>query len=150
MNKLTRWAVLWLLMILPSAFAAEPVLSASVETSRTGHFRLTWQHDEVGTTFTLQQARTPTFDRPVTIYQGPDRARTVSGLLNGKYYFRVATGMNEWSDPVSVKVDHYELATALTFLGLGAIVFFSTAVLIIRGHLAHRKSMRAYSYERTS
>lgn len=150
MNKLTKRTVLGFLLASVSAFAARPVLNTSAATSRTGHFQLSWRYDEIETTFTLQQASTPAFDQPVTIYQGPDRARTVSGLLNGEYYYRVGTEANEWSDPVSVHVEHYELRTAFTFLGLGAIVFIATAILIIRGHLSHRSANRKLSNERTA
>jgi hypothetical protein len=116
----------------------QPVITSSTKISRTGYFQLKWKSVESGT-FILQQDKTSLFSTPRTIYSGTDTARTVSGKLNGKYFYRVRIGEGDWSEPVLVTVEHYKLSTAFMFLGLGAIVFLATTILIIRGHIKHRK-----------
>lgn len=134
-----------LLGLLPLALLAntvfgQPTLTPSDAVSQTGHFQLQWHYYDAENNFELQQAQTPGFTSPRTIYTGQQKARTMSGVLNGTYYFRVRLQDGDWSNVVKVKVEHYELATAFMFLGLGAIVFFATATLVIRGHLSHRKT----------
>ncbi len=126
--------------LLAKAVLAQPDLTASDEVSQTGHFQLKWDYREVETVFELQQGQAPDFRNATTIYTGPEKARAMSGLLNGTYYFRVRMQDSSWSNVVKVKVEHYKLSTALLFLSLGAIVFFATATLIVRGHLMHRKT----------
>ncbi|MCG8608645.1 hypothetical protein MJD09_27120 [bacterium] len=126
------------IVIYLSDLLAQPALTASDEVSRTGYFQLSWQSGLVGE-FILEQDTTSQFDTAITIYRGTDTARTISGLLNGKYSYRVRSVDGDWSKPVMVTVEHYELGTAFLFLGLGAIVFLATATLIVRGHIAHRK-----------
>ncbi len=117
------------------------VLKSSDALSRTGHFQLSWQYDGVGDQFELQESIHKDFRRLRTIYEGPDNARAMSGLPDGSYYYRVRVNAGDWSDFVTVTVEHYPLSTAFTFLGLGAIVFLATAVLIIRGHIKHRNDV---------
>jgi hypothetical protein len=118
--------------------SAQPVITSSAKVSQTGYFQLKWKSEE-SENFILQQDTTSFFNTPKTIYSGTDTARTVSGKLNGKYFYRVRIEEGDWSEPVLVTVEHYKLSTAFLFLGLGAIVFLATAVLVIRGHLKHRK-----------
>ncbi len=134
--------LMFLLMVLvgPAQSLAQPVLTSGTETSRTGHFQLEWEYSEADAKFVLQQADNPAFRNAITIYQGPDRARTLSGQLNGTYYFRIRAEGSHWSEPIVVKVEHYELSTAFMFLGMGALVFLATASLVIRGHLKYRNS----------
>ncbi|MFQ5471088.1 MAG: hypothetical protein ACE5EH_12465 [Gammaproteobacteria bacterium] len=114
------------------------VLQTSDTVSRTGHFQLSWQYDGPTGIFELQQSNSDDFKNSRTIYKGPDKARTMSGLTNGNYYYRLRSSGHEWSEAIVVKVEHYELSTAFIFLGLGAIVFLATAILIVRGHIKHR------------
>jgi hypothetical protein len=140
MTKLIKMAAIWAVAIFLSLpLFAQPELSASDEVSRTGYFQLKWKSGENGQ-FVLQQDTTSLFTSPKTLYSGPDTARTVSGLLNGEYYYRVRAAEGEWSEPLMVTVEHYKLSTAFIFLGLGAVVFLATATLIIRGHITHRKT----------
>ena len=118
---------------------AQPILTASDDVSRTGHFQLNWQYKGSETMFILQQDTHPDFPNPHIIYNGPDLARTMTGMLNGEYFFRVRAENEGWSETASVKVEHYPLSTAFIFLGLGALVFLATAILIIGGHIKHRK-----------
>ena len=143
MDNLTKLikiaAILALAIFISAPLLAQPELSASDEVSRTGYFQLKWKSGEEGE-FVLQQDTTSLFSSPKTLYNGSDTARTISGLLNGDYYYRVRTAEGEWSEPLMVTVEHYKLSTAFIFLGLGAMVFLATAILVIRGHIIHRNS----------
>ena len=129
---------LFILFLTPINLFSQPVITSSTKVSQTGYFQLKWK-SSVGGTFILQQDTTALFNTPRTIYTGTDTARTVSGKLNGKYFYRVRSKKGNWSEPILVEVEHYKLSTAFLFLGLGAIVFLATAFLIIRGHINHRK-----------
>jgi len=117
---------------------AEISISASDSLTQTGFFQLKWQSDQQAD-FVLQQDTTLEFKTPKVLYNGPDTARAISGLLNGNYYYRVRIASNDWSGPVKVVVEHYKLSTALLFLGMGALVFLSTAILIINGYIKTKK-----------
>ena len=60
--------------------------------SNTGHYKLLWkiENSETGEIeFELQRAQDSTFTNALTIYKGPDLGSFISGLKNGKYFFRV-------------------------------------------------------------
>ncbi len=135
-----------------SAEAVDLVVDAPAS-SDTGHYELRWGPPEPedgdgpadplpeGTTFELQEARSADFSGARTIYEGPDRARAMSGRLDGVFHYRVRSPGGAWSAPVTVEVRHHSLTEAFVFLGVGAFVFIATAVLIVLGHRAHRREM---------
>lgn len=111
--------------------------------SETGYFELEWHYQTDGDDspgFTLQEAPTPAFAKPKTIYQGGDASTSISGRRNGEYHYRVRAGDGQWSDAVTVIVQHRSLTQALIFLALGAVVFLATVILIIAGHVTHRRN----------
>lgn len=121
-----------------------PEFESSEEmSSSAGHVRLVWGvPDDVenleAIEFELQQTRDVTFEERRTIYSGPDQASFISGLPDGKYYFRVRTKLNgevsSWSAHATVDVQHHSLNLAYTLLGLGAIVVIATISVVILGN----------------
>jgi hypothetical protein len=91
--------------------------------------------------FLLEEATDADFSDAVVIYEGPDVARAISGKFDGVYHYRVQDA-GVWSESVTVAVQHHSLEKALAFLAVGAIVFLATAVLIVAGHLGHRRALR--------
>lgn len=117
------------------AWAASPILTADTDIATAGYYRLAWQvESDAATRFEVQEASERGFEHPVLIYQGPDRARFMSGRGDGVYWYRVrVVGAEAWSAPVRVAVAHHPLSRALAFFAVGAGVFMATALVIVVG-----------------
>lgn len=112
-------------------------LVVSPSTSTDGVAKLSW-HAPSDTAVSLQQSTDNGFSDARTIYHGPDTATTVTGLTDGRYYYRAAlTSENEtppgWSEPVVLTVAHHSLTKAFTFFTLGVIVFLATLIMVMTG-----------------
>lgn len=136
----------WLFaMAAGTAVAADaPHLQTDSSTSTAGYYRLTWDGDDDGTQYQLQESRQRDFSTPQTLYEGPDRASLLSGRHDGEYFYRVRTVPAQgqpgpWSDVVAVEVAHHSLGRAFLFFGLGAVVFIATLVMIVGGTLKSKK-----------
>jgi len=112
-----------------------------------GHATLEWSADdgaaETRWSFQLQEAETRAFEDTFIRYEGPDRASFVSGLHEGKTWYRVrvvgedgATG--PWSDPIAVAVDYPADVLVVRLMGLGLVVLLATAGTIVTGHFRTR------------
>jgi len=117
---------------------AAPVLNSSVQLSTAGYFRLSWSieqdQDASSTQYELQQAGNREFTSYSTIYTGADMATVISGLPDRLYFYRVrVNGSNDWSDPVEVEVKHHSLTRAFGFFVLGALMFVTMLVVLIKG-----------------
>ena len=103
------------------------------EVATSGFFRLSWQS---GAEVELQEwaGADPQAARPV--YKGTDEAYFVSGKPDGTYGYRIRTlgeaGPSSWAGPVVVTVRHHSLTRAWMFFALGAFVFLSILILIVR------------------
>lgn len=93
-------------------------------------------------TLVIEEATDLEFSDATVLYQGGDESTTISGRRDGTWYYRARIGEQPWTETVTVSVRHKDLTQAFILLGIGAIVFLSTAGLIIGGHLTHRKEMR--------
>ncbi|WP_374763504.1 hypothetical protein [Yunchengibacter salinarum] len=101
-----------------------------IETSglTAGYAKVSWRADGP---VRLQLDRGSGFS---TVYEGPDDARTFSGLPDGTYRVRLMTPANgEWSAPRSFTVSHHSPGRAFTFFGVGAAVFAALIVLMVLG-----------------
>ena len=116
----------------------------SLSTVETGYVRLEWSRavseEEVSIPwYELQQSSHEDFSDPVHIYHGPDRASFVSGLSEGKHYFRVRLNVKDenikgaWSESAVVQVKYQSMALAWTLFGTGSAVFLCTAMVILFG-----------------
>ncbi len=125
-----------LLALAAPAAAVAQELQAGTDRSDTGSYPLSW--DAGGHEVVLQESTRPDFSDAREIYRGRDERTVVSGRLDGDYFYRLRRADGEWQVPVRVTVAHHGLAKALAFLVVGAVVFLSTAALIIVGHLRQR------------
>lgn len=93
-----------------------------------------------GMKFVLEEDTRREFSAPHQRFQGRDLASFVSGLPNGEYWFRVRVveegggRAGAWSEPVKVVVEHHSLNKALIIMGIGAVVFLATVILILVGN----------------
>ncbi len=122
-----------------------PILNdnAGEEIATAGFYTLRWDIDlneAQPITFEVQESPSESFESTRIVYAGPDRATTLSGKSDGAYYYRVRAlstddaPASSWSPAYHVEVAHHALPRALLFLGLGAVVFLTTLVTILRGH----------------
>lgn len=134
-----QWlSVLLCVALLPGwLHAAEsPVqLQSDTTVATAGNFRLSWEAP--AGPVELQESRSPAFNESHTLYKGEDRASVMSGKADGNWYYRARSldspAAGVWSEIVEVRVQHHSLARALGFFSLGLLVFFATAVMIVRG-----------------
>lgn len=96
-------------------------------------------------TFELQQSADPSFSDGHRRHRGPGRAFFVSGLKDGRTYFRVRTvsdgsATGPWSDALVVEVDYPDRGRVVLFLVIGSLVFLGTCAAIVSGWLrTHRR-----------
>jgi len=119
----------------PGALLAAPHIETDTEVATAGYYVLRWS--AATTDVEVAEFANPGDGDPSIIYKGPDRATLISGQPDGTRIYRVREiGAGEptaWSEPVSVTVAHHPLSRALTFFGIGAVVFLATLTLIVRG-----------------
>lgn len=118
------------------ARSAIPILSLD-DTSNTdqGIIKLNWEHpDSDFQEFELQQSNSSDFHNFSSVYKGSDLATFISGLEDGTYYYRVFHPPTEaYSKSLSIEVKHHPLSLAFTMLSIGALVFISTLIVLIKG-----------------
>jgi hypothetical protein len=107
--------------------------------NRSGAFKIAWEAPEgIVTRLTETSA-----DGVVTIYEGPDRATTITGRREGDYHYQVAQVRDglalEPSEGCRVLVRPYSMTVAFGFFAAGLIVTALTVVLVVAGHRAHRR-----------
>ncbi len=126
----------------PGNAVEAPALASDAPVAEAGTYRLHWTGD--GRSVELQQADTQAFATPRTLYRGTDAARVISGRPDGVSYFRIRylEPPGPWSATVRVEVRHHDLAEALGLFGVGALVFLSTATLIVVGGRRRRRDQR--------
>lgn len=125
--------LLWLTGVSANPFT----LSATPSISYDGVLRLAWSVPDGGQAI-IQQDTTTGFSSPTSLYQGNDGAAVITGLSDGRYFFRGRLQrpdgrLSAWSRPVEVTVKHHSLSRALAFFLLGTVVFASTVLLIVIG-----------------
>ena len=128
----------------PSADAADaPTLTADGDAGA-GHVTLSWSAG--GGRYQLQWAPEPDFAHAITRYDGPHTSSVRSGMPNGVNYFRVrrqtggdaeAATWSAWSEPVRFEVKHHSRMLAFSLCGLGAFVFASTGLFLMRASRRH-------------
>lgn len=130
--------------------SAAVVLQPVSSTATAGYYQLRWNAgsipvetaDSAAADYVLVESRSPAFTNPVAIYRGADTATVISGKPDGTYYYRVRLAHTKagetvnWSNKASITVKHHPLSRAFMFFALGALVFLSILVVIVRGTLA--------------
>ena len=117
-------------------------ITPSTTNSNDGSVNLSWTIPD-HTLIELQQATrgNPTYK---LIYKGTDTATVITGLPDGNYLYRARLILNdgnytEWTEPVSVIVEHHSLVRAFLFFFVGGLVFLGTFLLILFGAKAATK-----------
>ena len=134
---LAGWAFIALIFLAstPGAPLAAPHIETDTAVATAGYYVLRWS--AATTDVEVAEFANPGAGDPSIIYTGPDRATLISGQPDGTSIYRVreigAGEPSAWSEPVSVTVAHHPLSRALTFFGIGAVVFLATLALIVRG-----------------
>jgi len=113
-----------------------PLLSQSAASLRVaddglsaGYVTLAWDNDNKET-IAIEQSMGNGWK---TIYQGLDKATTLSGLSDGDYFFRLKHADGSYSNQISLEVKHHTRAKAFGFFGLGAFMFVILLIMIFRG-----------------
>lgn len=127
---------LWMLLCCTRPAVAAPQLQASPALSTDGVTQLRW--DLHGQPVELQRASNAAFTDPRTLYRGTDSASLRSGLVDGRYYYRLRTldaagDAGPWSAMLAVQVRHHSEQRAWGMFALGATVFLATLGLILWG-----------------
>jgi hypothetical protein len=104
-----------------------------------GAFRLSWRGPQNGLFRLTEEGPAGR----LILYEGEDRASTVTGRRAGDYAYRVGVldgaEFTRWSDPCFVTVKPPSLGAAFALFGVGLFVTLATAWLVVRGHRAHRR-----------
>lgn len=108
-----------------------------------GHATLSWGPGEDvdpdrSLTYELQQSRDAQFSNHRVRHEGPQTMFFVSGLRDGRTYFRVRAVRSgqtpgPWSAPLIVDVDYPGRRRVVLLLAVGCLVFFSTVATIVIG-----------------
>lgn len=118
-------------LLLPGAALAAPAFTPSGPLSTdTGYVSLEWAAPG---RVTLEQASNPQMAGARVVYAGANHALFLSGLANGTYYFTLRGEDGVASAPLALTVTHQSLTQALWLSAVGALVFLSVIVVVIRG-----------------
>jgi PDZ domain-containing secreted protein len=102
-------------------------------TSEDGTLELEWSQEKGDTnTFTIERGANPSFEQSLLVYQGPDTATFVSGLPEGRHYFRLREGAGPWSDSVLIVEVEFVSGTFVVILlsaGTLCLIFLVTALV---------------------
>ena len=124
----------WICLASPAASQPAQTFSASPSRSTDGVYQLEWNG---AGRVRIDEAKRPDFGDAVVIYEGTDRATTLSGRADGVYHYRLVPldrpGGAAGTPPIQVEVAHHPLSRALAFFTLGLVVFTSTVGLVVFG-----------------
>ncbi|MDT8397094.1 MAG: hypothetical protein RQ899_00560 [Pseudomonadales bacterium] len=125
-----------------TVWPAQTLLSSDTTASSEGYFVLSWLSDgtdagappqDTAASYILQQATRPDFaDASTRLIHGQNSV-TISGLENGSYFYRIQPEGDDWSNSLSVQVQHHSLRKALGFFSLGLLLFITLCVSIFAG-----------------
>ena len=134
-------SIFWLVLLLTTSQTclAEILLSSDSEVSSEGYFVLSWQSDTANS-LSLQQANSENFSQIKTTSLPANGAVTITGLVNGRYFFRVISA-TEPSNTVLVEVKHHSLVKAFGFFSLGFLLF---AVLLLTIFIGRYKGINQH------
>lgn len=127
----------WLILLATntSLWAAESgSLSASTDLSNEGYFVLNWDVQGEDTSLTLQQSESEQFSSIIPREVAGSGAATITGLTDGRYFFRLVDGNSVVSETVSVSVAHHSMNRAGGFFLLGLTLFSILVFTIIHGN----------------
>lgn len=133
--KIRHLAWLILLATNTSLWAAESgSLNASTELSNEGYFVLDWDVRGEESSLTLQQSESEQFSSIIPREVAGSGAATITGLTDGRYFFRLVDGNSVVSETVSVSVAHHSMNRAGGFFLLGLTLFSILVFTIFHGN----------------
>jgi hypothetical protein len=94
-----------------------------------GYATLAWPNVE-GDNFVLEENISGNWH---SVYDGPDRATTLSGRADGDFTFRLKADGQLVGDPLSLTVAHHPLGRAWAFFAVGAAMFVALVGVLVRG-----------------
>lgn len=154
-----RWAFAAVaIALIPQAVEAAPAAPAVVGDARrdsnNGATLIEFEL-EPGTPLVVQSDTDPEFGDPDIAYQGRLPSAYVSGLPNGRYYFRAriepqteGATPGDWSDVVTLDVAHHPLSRVWPVLGVGGLIFLATCAVLLEGLMRTRASRSATGAQR--
>lgn len=110
---------------------ASPNIISDTDIATAGYFQLLWEAD-TNEPVRLETDTSADFSEPKTIYVGSARSRTVTGLEDGDYFYRIVVSEQLASSIIKVRVQHHSLQQALAFFGLGATMFAILLFVLIK------------------
>ncbi len=111
----------------PASYAFSADLYVSDDGSAAGYVTLAWP-DVSGKSFVLEEKKGQVWQE---VYEGPDRATTLSGLPNGTYGFRLTA--DQGTHAIEVSIQHHSLARAWLFFAVGAGMFLLLVGMLLVG-----------------
>lgn len=127
-------------VIVPAQDIPAPVFVNERElSSNSGYLSLNWDYsDSADISFVLEASRDSLFEAADILYEGPDRATFISGLEDGRYFYRLrafdGNQYSAWSGVTRVLIKHHSLSFALFLFSVGMLVFAATVGIIIYGN----------------
>ncbi len=128
-----------------------PNVSFHGETSREtneGHTTLVWSAQDGDPTYELQCSTDQSFTNPTTVYRGRDEASFVSGLPNGRFFFRVRArqtvedSWGPWSDTLVLSCRHHSMILAWSLFAAGGLLFALIIAFVARNARVQQHSER--------
>ncbi len=112
---------------------AEISLSSDSAVSTEGYFVLSWTSDS-DEALSLQQASDPDFSSVKTTTLPATGSITITGLVDGDYYFRLRDADQQSSNILRIEVAHHSMTRALAFFALGLVLFVILLLTIYIGN----------------
>ena len=125
-----RSIILFFIYIFAFSYAYSSEIEIVDNGTTAGYATLAWSSAS-GKTFELKQKEN---DQWKIIYQGQDRATTLSGLADGTYHYALMTdGQSKADDEVNITIKHHSLTRAWIFFGVGAVMFLILITILTIG-----------------
>lgn len=121
---------------------AKPKIQCPAAPSDTGAYHISWEGPEEGS-FRLVERPSAESKDGTLLYEGTEKASTITGREEGVYWYQVGLLVEEdsllWSEPCQVRVEPPPLWLAAFLFSVGVLICLATVALIVRGHRAHRR-----------
>ncbi|MCP5380935.1 MAG: hypothetical protein H6912_01070 [Kordiimonadaceae bacterium] len=125
-----RSIILFFIYIFAFSYAHSSEIEIVDNGTTAGYVTLAWPSAS-GKTFELKQKENGHWK---IIYQGQDRATTLSGLADGTYHYALMMdGQSNAEDEINITVRHHTLKRAWTFFGVGAAMFLILITILTIG-----------------
>ncbi len=118
---------------------AEISLNSNTTLAAEGYFVLSWESD-ADSPLTLEQSNRADFSEVISTRVAADGDITITGLIDGDYYFRLLNDNLQQSNLLRIEVAHHSLVRALAFFSLGLVLFI---ILLLTIYIGSRRGDQA-------